>query len=155
NQSNYMYHGSVSGNTEINHQLDTKKDNSRLILDGNVDITNDINIKNSQLTMQGHATSHAVFREGGTSCLIPGVLCDKDYVSGIQQQENAANKNNNTDYKTNNQVSSFDQPDWENRLFKFKTLNLINSDFIVGRNAIVVGDIVANNSTLSLNGKDT
>ncbi|HAH3045320.1 TPA: autotransporter outer membrane beta-barrel domain-containing protein, partial [Escherichia albertii] len=41
------------------------------------------------------------------------------------------------------------------RLFKFKTLNLINSDFIVGRNAIVVGDIVANNSTLSLNGKDT
>ncbi|HBB6388173.1 TPA: autotransporter outer membrane beta-barrel domain-containing protein [Escherichia coli] len=155
NQSNYMYHGSVSGNTEINHQFDTQKDNSRLILDGNVDITNDINIKNSQLTMQGHATSHAVFREGGVSCLIPGVLCDKDYVSGIQQQENAANKNNNTDYKTNNQVSSFDQPDWENRLFKFKTLNLINSDFIVGRNAIVVGDISANNSTLSLSGKDT
>ncbi len=155
NQSSYMYHGSVSGNTEINHQFDTQKDNSRLILDGNVDITNDINIKNSQLTMQGHATSHAVFREGGVSCLIPGVLCDKDYVSGIQQQENAANKNNNTDYKTNNQVSSFEQPDWENRLFRFKTLNLINSDFIVGRNAIVVGDIFANNSTLSLSGKDT
>ena len=57
--------------------------------------------------------------------------------------------------KTNNQVSSFEQPDWENRLFKFKTLNLINSDFIVGRNAIVVGDISANNSTLSLSGKDT
>ncbi|HFP9659622.1 TPA: serine protease autotransporter toxin EspC, partial [Escherichia coli] len=55
----------------------------------------------------------------------------------------------------NNQVSSFEQPDWENRLFKFKTLNLINSDFIVGRNAIVVGDISANNSTLSLSGKDT
>ncbi|HAU9242040.1 TPA: serine protease autotransporter toxin EspC, partial [Escherichia coli] len=52
-------------------------------------------------------------------------------------------------------VSSFEQPDWENRLFKFKTLNLINSDFIVGRNAIVVGDISANNSTLSLSGKDT
>ncbi|HFO8962754.1 TPA: serine protease autotransporter toxin EspC, partial [Escherichia coli] len=50
---------------------------------------------------------------------------------------------------------SFEQPDWENRLFKFKTLNLINSDFIVGRNAIVVGDISANNSTLSLSGKDT
>ncbi|EII2950495.1 TPA: serine protease autotransporter toxin EspC, partial [Escherichia coli] len=49
----------------------------------------------------------------------------------------------------------FEQPDWENRLFKFKTLNLINSDFIVGRNAIVVGDISANNSTLSLSGKDT
>ncbi|HFO2544492.1 TPA: serine protease autotransporter toxin EspC, partial [Escherichia coli] len=48
-----------------------------------------------------------------------------------------------------------EQPDWENRLFKFKTLNLINSDFIVGRNAIVVGDISANNSTLSLSGKDT
>lgn len=155
NQSNYMYHGSVSGNTEINHQFDTQKNNSRLILDGNVDITNDINIKNSQLTMQGHATSHAVFREGGVTCMLPGVICEKDYVSGIQQQENSANKNNNTDYKTNNQVSSFEQPDWENRLFKFKTLNLINSDFIVGRNAIVVGDISANNSTLSLSGKDT
>ena len=70
-------------------------------------------------------------------------------------RKTAANKNNNTDYKTNNQVSSFEQPDWENRLFKFKTLNLINSDFIVGRNAIVVGDISANNSTLSLSGKDT
>ncbi|EHU26029.1 serine protease espC domain protein [Escherichia coli DEC2A] len=87
--------------------------------------------------------------------MLPGVICEKDYVSGIQQQENSANKNNNTDYKTNNQVSSFEQPDWENRLFKFKTLNLINSDFIVGRNAIVVGDISANNSTLSLSGKDT
>ncbi|HEL8550880.1 TPA: autotransporter outer membrane beta-barrel domain-containing protein [Escherichia coli] len=155
NQSKYMYHGSVSGNTEINHQFDAQKNNSRLILDGYVDIVNNINIKNSQLTMQGHATSHAVFREGGVSCLIPGILCDKDYVSDIQKQENAANKNNNTDYKTNNQVSSFNQPDWEDRLFKFNTLNLINSDFIVGRNAIVVGDIVANNSTLSLSGKDT
>ncbi|HFO9853186.1 TPA: S6 family peptidase, partial [Escherichia coli] len=90
NQSNYMYHGSVSGNTEINHQFDTQKNNSRLILDGNVDITNDINIKNSQLTMQGHATSHAVFREGGVTCMLPGVICEKDYVSGIQQQENSA-----------------------------------------------------------------
>lgn len=155
NQSKYMYHGSVLGNTEINHQVDTPKNSSRLILDGHVNITNDINIKNSQLTMQGHATSHAVFREGGPSCRIPGVICDKDYVSDIQKQESAANKNNNTDYKNNNQVSSFSQPDWEDRLFSFKTLNLTNSDFTVGRNAIIVGDIVADNSTLSLHGKDT
>nr|AAC44731.1 EspC [Escherichia coli] len=156
NQSHYMYHGSVSGNTEINHQFDTQKNNSRLILDGNVDITNDINIKNSQLHHAGTCLHLMLFLERvGVTCMLPGVICEKDYVSGIQQQENSANKNNNTDYKTNNQVSSFEQPDWENRLFKFKTLNLINSDFIVGRNAIVVGDISANNSTLSLSGKDT
>lgn len=44
----------------------------------------------------------------------------------------------------------FDQPDWETRHFRFKTLNLENSEFTTARNSVVEGDIVASNSTLKL-----
>ncbi|WP_155251364.1 hypothetical protein [Providencia alcalifaciens] len=52
-------------------------------------------------------------------------------------------------------LESFIQPDREDRFFKFKALNLTNSNLTVGRNVIVVGEVIADNSTLSLNGKDT
>ncbi|HBN2077548.1 TPA: autotransporter outer membrane beta-barrel domain-containing protein, partial [Escherichia coli] len=151
NKSNYIYHGSVSGNTSISHSFDQKTANSRLILDGNVSV-NDINIKNSQLTMQGHATTHAIFHEGALKCQIPGVpmFCDKDYAGYIQSQEKDANKKNNSDYKSNNQVASFDQPDWDSRTFVFRNMNLQNADFSQGRNSAITGDITASASTLTL-----
>ncbi|EFA6635782.1 autotransporter outer membrane beta-barrel domain-containing protein [Escherichia coli] len=152
NDSRYMYHGSVTGNTGITHSFDTYKDNSRLILDGNVSVSGDINVRNSQLTMQGHATTHAVFRDGAVNCLIPGLICDKDYAKDFANLENAANKNNDSDYKSNNQVSSFAQPDWENRVFSFRKLNLDNADFVAASNTIVAGDIEANQSKIKLGG---
>lgn len=109
-------------------------------------------MRNSQLRLQGHATSHAIFREGPRHCYVPGVLCDKDYVTDFARLESEANKKNNSAYKTNNQVASFDQPDWETRHFRFKTLNLENSEFTTARNSVVEGDIVASNSTLKLGG---
>ncbi|MBB7084471.1 autotransporter outer membrane beta-barrel domain-containing protein, partial [Escherichia coli] len=60
---NYIYHGNIDGNINLDHE-DTRKDKSQLIMDGDIDI-NDINIKNANVTFQGHATDHAVFREGG------------------------------------------------------------------------------------------
>ena len=110
-------------------------------------------MRNSQLRLQGHATSHAIFREGPRHCYVPGVLCDKDYVTDFARLESEANKKNNSAYKTNNQVASFDQPDWETRHFRFKTLNLENSEFTTARNSVVEGDIVASNSTLKLGGR--
>ena len=109
-------------------------------------------MRNSQLRLQGHATTHAIFREGPRFCYVPGVLCDKDYVADFARLESEANKKNNSEYKTNNQVSSFDQPDWENRHFRFKTLNLDNAEFTTARNSIVEGDIVASDSSLKLGG---
>ncbi|EFB4140744.1 autotransporter outer membrane beta-barrel domain-containing protein [Escherichia coli O88:H1] len=149
NSSNYIFHGNVQDNIKLTHEFDSKKDNSRLIIDGDINTKNDISVKNSQLTLQGHATDHAVFREGSPVCHW-GLLCDKDYAGDIQKQEATANKNNNTNYKTNNQVASFEQPDWDNRTFQFRRLTLENASFSVGRNALVKGDIVATNSDITL-----
>ncbi|WP_088543913.1 autotransporter outer membrane beta-barrel domain-containing protein [Escherichia coli] len=152
NDNRYMYHGTVTGNTSITHSFEAYKDNSRLILDGNVAIAGDLNIKNSQLTLQGHATTHAVFREGALNCPIPGVICDKDYAKDFANLESTVNKNNGTEYKSNNQVASFDQPDWQNRLFSFHYINLENAEFTAARNSIVNGDIEANQSMIKLGG---
>lgn len=151
NKSNYIYHGAVSGNTNISHSFDQKTANSRLVLDGNIS-ANDINIKNSQLTMQGHATTHAIFRDGSIKCQIPGVpmSCDKDYAGYIQSQEKDVNEKNNSDYKSNNHVASFDQPDWDSRTFVFRNMNLKNADFSQGRNSAVIGDISASASAVTL-----
>ncbi|HHU2992149.1 TPA: autotransporter outer membrane beta-barrel domain-containing protein, partial [Escherichia coli] len=152
NPSRYVYHGSITGNTNIEHTGTQKSADSSLIIDGNINTRNDITVRNSQLRLQGHATSHAIFREGPRHCYVPGVLCDKDYVTDFARLESEANKKNNSAYKTNNQVASFDQPDWETRHFRFKTLNLENSEFTTARNSVVEGDIVASNSTLKLGG---
>ncbi|WP_253030747.1 autotransporter outer membrane beta-barrel domain-containing protein [Escherichia coli] len=152
NASRYIYHGNITGNTDIEHAGTQKNTDSSLIIDGNIDTHNDITVRNSQLRLQGHATTHAIFREGPRFCYVPGVLCDKDYVADFARLESEANKKNNSEYKTNNQVSSFDQPDWENRHFRFKTLNLDNAEFTTARNSIVEGDIVASGSSLKLGG---
>lgn len=93
---------------------------------------------------------HMQYSARASALLCPGVLCDKDYVTDFARLESEANKKNNSAYKTNNQVASFDQPDWETRHFRFKTLNLENSEFTTARNSVVEGDIVASNSTLKL-----
>ncbi|HAZ3610114.1 TPA: autotransporter outer membrane beta-barrel domain-containing protein [Escherichia coli] len=152
NLSRYVYHGSITGNTNIEHTGTQKSADSSLIIDGNINTHNDITVRNSQLRLQGHATTHAIFREGPQFCYVPGVLCDKDYVTDFAKLESEANKKNNSAYKTNNQVASFDQPDWETRHFRFKTLNLENSEFTTARNSVVEGDIIASNSTLKLGG---
>ena len=36
-------------------------------------------------------------------------------------------------------MASFDQPDWETRHFRFKTLNLENAEFTTARNSVVEG----------------
>ncbi|MBC6573319.1 autotransporter outer membrane beta-barrel domain-containing protein [Escherichia coli] len=155
NTDAYIYHGNISGNTKIVHSFEQNQDNGRLVFDGDINISNDISIKNAQLVMQGHATDHAVFRDGGFSCSFPlKWLCGTDYVAEIQNKEKEVNQKQNTNYKTNNQVSDFSQPDWERRVFNFGTLHLENADFAVARNADVKGDIDAKNSTVTF-GSDT
>ncbi|EEY5004902.1 autotransporter outer membrane beta-barrel domain-containing protein, partial [Escherichia coli] len=118
--------------------------------DGNIDITKDINIKNTGLVMQGHATSHAIVQE--SKCTLPSFLCPVSLTTQIQGLEKDAAFKNGAEYKINNQVASFNQPDWETRSFRFKTLNLEKADFSTTRNAEVEGDIIASESTLTLGG---
>ncbi|HFM0917979.1 TPA: S6 family peptidase, partial [Escherichia coli] len=84
NSSNYIFHGNIQDNIKLTHEFDSKRDNSRLIIDGDINTNNDISVKNSQLTLQGHATEHAVFREGARVCHW-GFLCEKDYAGDIQK----------------------------------------------------------------------
>ncbi|EIX4511210.1 autotransporter outer membrane beta-barrel domain-containing protein, partial [Escherichia coli] len=115
NTDAYIYHGNVTGNTKITHSFDQKQQNGRLILDGDINTSNDISIKNAQLVMQGHATEHAIFREGANSCNgLPSFLCG-DFLKQLQSRENYVNNQKKTQYKTNNKVSDFSQPDWEGR----------------------------------------
>lgn len=93
---------------------------------------------------------HMQYSARGLGTAMSPSSCDKDYVTDFARLESEANKKNNSAYKTNNQVASFDQPDWETRHFRFKTLNLENSEFTTARNSVVEGDIVASNSTLKL-----
>lgn len=136
---NYVYHGTLQGNMDVKHEL-ANKGTSNLILDGNVNVEN-INVKNASVHMQGHATTHAIFSEEGCK---PGFKC---YVNDFKDRENAANNKNNSHYKSNNRVSSFDQDDFENREFRFKNLYLDNSDLTQARNSVIIGDIHASNGS--------
>lgn len=78
------------------------------------------------------------------------LLCGSDYVAGMQNTEADAVKQNGNAYKTNNAVSDLSQPDWETGTFRFGTLHLENSDFSVGRNANVIGDIQASKSNITI-----
>ncbi|EEU2584813.1 serine protease autotransporter EspP, partial [Escherichia coli] len=153
NTADYIYHGNINGNLDVLQHHETKKENRRLILDGGVDTTNDISLRNTQLSMQGHATEHAIYRDGAFSCSLPApmrFLCGSDYVAGMQNTEADAVKQNGNAYKTNNAVSDLSQPDWETGTFRFGTLHLENSDFSVGRNANVIGDIQASKSNITI-----
>ncbi|HAO1957736.1 hypothetical protein H5T09_26430 [Escherichia coli] len=151
NNTNYIYHGKINGNVAIIQQHETKKENNRLILDGEINIQNDIRLRNTQLTMQGHATEHAIYRDGNFSCSLPApirFLCGRDYVAEIQKTEADIARQSGNIHKTSNTVSDLSQPDWENGTFRFGTLYLENSDFSVGRNADVKGDIQSDSSNI-------
>ena len=155
NDNIYMYHGKIDGNIDINNSLETKDENKPLVIDGDVNISGDVIIQNAKLALQGHATEHAIFRNGAQKCPFGNtgpmaIFCDTDHVYYLKLADNLANSKYNTAYKSNNERVSFSQPDWENRTFKFEMLNLKNSIFTVGRNAIVEGDIISNNSTITL-----
>lgn len=154
NTSDYIYHGNIKGNIDLSHLRENKQSNTRLILDGNIDTKNDIHVNNGTLVMQGHATSHATFRDSPVQCYVPNILCVTDSAAVIKKLEASANNKNKTGYMSNNAVSDFAQPDWEGRTFNFKTLYLDNADFSVARNAQVSGNIDAKNSTVTL-GSDT
>ena len=151
NKVPYIFHGNITDNISINHLSDKKQESAKLIFDGNIDITKDINVKNAGLVMQGHATSHARILE--SKCTLPSFLCPADLVTQIQGLDKDAAVRNDVEYKINNQVASFEQPDWENRHFRFRTLSLENAEFSTARNAMVEGDIIASESTLKLGGE--
>ena len=144
----YIYHGTLKGNIDLNYKHETKPSDGVLVLDGGTDIKGDINIENGKFVMMGHATTHATLGP----CTIEAWRCKVPPSQIIQNAERPMADKTGKDYMISNNVSDFNQPDWETRLYKFEKLNLTNADYHVGRNAVVEGDIVANGSTLAFGG---
>ncbi|MCJ3060292.1 serine protease autotransporter toxin Sat [Escherichia coli] len=155
NEDSYIYHGNINGNIKLTHNINSqdKKTNAKLILDGSVNTKNDVEVSNASLTMQGHATEHAIFRSSANHCSLV-FLCGTDWVTVLKKTESSYNKKFNSDYKSNNQQTSFDQPDWKTGVFKFDTLHLNNADFSISRNANVEGNISANKSAITIGDKN-
>lgn len=155
NEDSYIYHGNINGNIKLTHNINSqdKKTNAKLILDGSVNTKNDVEVSNASLTMQGHATEHAIFRSTANHCSLV-FLCGTDWVTVLKETESSYNKKFNSDYKSNNQQTSFDQPDWKTGVFKFDTLHLNNADFSISRNANVEGNISANKSAITIGDKN-
>lgn len=155
NEDSYIYHGNINGNIKLTHNINSqdKKTNAKLILDGSVNTKNDVEVSNASLTMQGHATEHAIFRSTANHCSLV-FLCGTDWVTVLKETESSYNKKINSDHKSNNQQTSFDQPDWKTGVFKFDTLHLNNADFSISRNANVEGNISANKSAITIGDKN-
>ena len=145
----YAYHGSLSGNLDLNYKFkDKAAANGVLVLDGGTDIKGDINVENGNVTLQGHLTDHATFGKSNSNC--PTWLCGLPTEQLIIQSERPDANKHNMGYMIDNQVSSFAQPDWETRTYNFKTLNLKNGKLDIGRNSIVNGNINAADSTITI-----
>ena len=143
----YIYHGTLKGNLDLNYKHHQKPENGVLVLDGGTDIKGNINVENGKLVMMGHATTHALLPKCEKAW-----ACQPSPADRIQNAERPMANQTGKDYMISNNVSDFNQPDWETRLYKFEKLNLTNADYHVGRNAVVEGDIVANGSTLAFGG---
>lgn len=154
NNTDYMYHGNLYGNLDVNlnkspsSTAQKSSDNKAIIFDGNILSDGNINVSNNKLVFQGHATTHAVFvdtkLEGIEAILKGDIAVSVDRLEGSVKDE----------HKTNNQPSSFEQKDWEKRNFVFNEMNLANSDFVLGRDSVMIGDINATSSNLYFGGSD-
>lgn len=121
-----IYHGNITGNIHLN--IDTSHSNGGVIFDGNINTPDgELMQSGGQLTFQGHPVIHAYNGKW---------LTDKLKSLG--------------DDSVRNQPTSFDQPDWENRTFRLKTLLLDKTDFGLARNASLNGDIKAVHSSVTL-----
>ena len=144
----YIYHGQLSGNLDLEYKHAQKPNNGVLVLDGGTDIKGDITFDNAKAVMQGHATTHAIYKN--TQCTWPsGCAAPEHHINNSERPD--ANKYDKG-YMISNTPSSFDQPDWETRRYRFGTLNLKDSELQVGRNSIIEGNIVAQGSTLNFGG---
>ena len=156
----YAYHGQFQGNLNVVHKADTRPTSEKewkdkhLILDGGMKIDGDLEVKNAKLTLQGQPTTHAIFNWDAKPCNLPPALAQMcaSWDKEIIKREEAINNQLGTQYKDNNQVSSFVQPDWETRRFEFKTLKLDQAKINVGRNTEIFGDINANHSEMQFGG---
>ena len=139
-----IIHASIGDNTNganlnLIHQGDTKTDKS-LIFDGNINTSGKLSTENANIALQGHATTHAT-------------ISDKDIRDKIASAEQGTSSKGMPNYMDLSKPSTLNQPDWDNRTFKFGNIDLKSSNLTLGRNSYLESDITAsNNSTIRFGG---
>lgn len=126
NAAGYLFHGQLKGNLNVDNRL-PEGVTGALVMDGSADISGTFTQENGRLTLQGHPVIHAYNTQS---------VADKLAASG--------------DHSVLTQPTSFSQEDWENRSFTFDRLSLKNTDFGLGRNAMLNTTLEATDSTVTL-----
>lgn len=126
NAAGYLFHGQLKGNLNVDNRL-PEGVTGALVMDGSADISGTFTQENGRLTLQGHPVIHAYNTQS---------VADKLAASG--------------DHSVLTQPTSFSQEDWENRSFTFDRLSLKNTDFGLGRNAMLNTMLEATDSTVTL-----
>ncbi|HCN3199274.1 TPA: autotransporter outer membrane beta-barrel domain-containing protein [Escherichia coli] len=126
NAAGYLFHGQLKGNLNVDNRL-PEGVTGALVMDGSADISGTFTQENGRLTLQGHPVIHAYNTQP---------VADKLAASG--------------DHSVLTQPTSFSQEDWENRSFTFDRLSLKNTDFGLGRNAMLNTTLEATDSTVTL-----
>lgn len=133
---------SISANL-VDSSLSTKAQNdstASLIFDGHINIKGELKATNANIVLQGHPTTHATISNDKIREQI------KNAESGTSQKM--------PDYMDLSKPSHLEQPDWDNRTFKFgQGITLTNSALTLGRNATLESNINASgNSTIKFGG---
>lgn len=122
-------------NIDIVYKSDnsTKNADAHLIFDGNINTSGKLSTENSNIALQGHATAHATISDKDI----------RDKIASAEKGTSAAMPN----YMDLSKPSTLNQPDWDNRTFKFGNIDLKSSNLTLGRNSYLESDITADSSS--------
>ena len=132
---NLIYNGNKTA-VNSHSSLSTKAQNdstASLIFDGHINIKGELKAENANIVLQGHPTTHAT-------------ISDTTIANKVQSAESgtsAAMPN----YMDLSKPSTLNQPDWDNRTFKFGNIDLKSSNLTLGRNSYLESDITADSSS--------
>lgn len=121
-------------NIDIIHNSDTKNDSAHLIFDGNINTSGKLSADKTNIALQGHATTHAT-------------ISDSKIIGQIKDAESGTQKGM-PNYMDLSKPSHLEQPDWDNRIFKFEQgIDLKGANLTLGRNATLESNITLDSNS--------
>ena len=133
---------STNGNLNLVYKGDEKaatdENKAALVFDGNVNAKG-LQVDSGKVVLQGHPTTHAYIRNQD----ITTNLGKKNFLDLVIKAEGSKLP----DWMDLSRPSTLEQPDWDHRVFKIKEINLKDSNFDIGREATLQGDITADSSS--------
>ncbi len=111
----------------------TGNSEAHLIFDGNINTSGKIEVTNGNIALQGHATTHAT-------------ISDSTIRNQVATAESGTQKGM-PNYMDLSKPSTLNQPDWDNRSFKFGGIDLKGANLTLGRNATLESNITLDSTS--------